>query len=173
MGVCGVRIIAIDPGTEESAYVVYRHNRVDDKAIMPNRDIIDWLGDVDRLLFNIDRLAIEMIASYGMPVGQTTFETCVWIGRFIEAWGGPYELVYRLDVKQHICHDSRAKDSNIRQALIDRFPPTGGGATPQIGIKADQGPLYGMNEGGGYHLWSALAVAITSAETDEVKRLAA
>lgn len=66
-----------------------------------------------------------MIASYGMPVGKEVFDTCVWIGRFIEAFDLEYEYVYRKDEKMNLCHSMKAKDSNIRQALIDRFGPVG------------------------------------------------
>lgn len=104
----------------------------------------------------VDALAIEMIASYGMPVGREVFETCVWIGRFIEAWGGPYTLVYRKDVKLHLCGQPRAKDSNIRQALIDRY----GGKDRAVGKKATPGPLYGVSA----DVWSALAIAVTFAD---------
>ena len=69
----------------------------------------------------------------------------------------------RLDVKLHLCKDSRAKDANIRQALLDRFPATGGGKTPQIGTKAQPGPLYGIKS----HLWAALGVAVTFADKQE------
>lgn len=105
-------------------------------------------------------LAIEMIASYGMPVGREVFETCLWIGRFIQAWHSPetVRLVYRRDVKLHLCGTAKAKDANVRQALLDLFPRTGGGATPQIGTKAQPGPLYGVST----HAWPALGVAITA-----------
>lgn len=157
-----MRLIAVDPGSEESAYVVYddRDGFVCRKGILPNDELLSLIREWDPFLMQLDKLVIEMVASYGMPVGRTVFETCVWIGRFIEAWGGPFEKVYRQDVKMHICKDSRAKDPNIRQALIDLYPPSGGGATPQIGIKSDPGPLYGFKS----HLWSALAVAVTAAE---------
>ena len=106
-------------------------------------------------------LAIEMIASYGMPVGREVFETCVWIGRMVQVSHDPDNvvLVYRQAVKLHLCGTPRAKDSNIRQALLDLYPRTGGGKTPQIGTKALPGPLYGVTS----HAWPALGVAITVA----------
>jgi hypothetical protein len=44
----------------------------------------------------------------------------------------------------------RAKDQNIRQALIDRLGPPG--------TKKNPGPTYGVTS----HMWSALAVAVTA-----------
>jgi hypothetical protein len=89
-----------------------------------------------------------MIASYGMAVGREVFETCVWIGRFAEIARQPVQLVYRRDVKLHLCHSPRAKDANVRQALIDRLGPQG--------TKKNPGPTYGMKS----HLWAALAVGV-------------
>ena len=59
-------------------------------------------------------------------------------------------LVYRQDVKQFLCHSARAKDGNIRQAIIDRLGPPG--------VKSAPGVTYGISK----HLWSALAVALTA-----------
>ena len=57
-----------------------------------------------------------------MPVGAEVFETVYWSGRFAEAYGVEHvERITRVDVKMHLCHTSRAKDGNIRQALIDRL----------------------------------------------------
>ena len=104
-----------------------------------------------------------------MAVGRTVFETCLWVGRFaqvIEDKGRPWFRVYRkadnkedgiLGVCSYICKNSRAKDTNIRQAIIDLYPATGGGAIPQIGTKKHPGPLYGISK----DVWSALAVALT------------
>jgi hypothetical protein len=149
-------ILAIDPGTEQSGWVLYENDRVRDCGVMLNREILDA---IDRGGF--DEMAIEMIASYGMAVGREVFETCVWIGRFVQASRDPdaVRLVYRRDVKLHLCGSPKAKDTNIRQALLDMFPRTGGGKTPQIGTKSQPGPLYGVSS----HAWAALAVAVTAA----------
>jgi len=125
--------------------------------VMSNASLLDSL---DKMPDNGATLAIEMIASYGMAVGREVFETCVWIGRFQQAWHTPdgVKLVYRRDVKMQLCGSPKAKDANIRQALLDMFPATGGGKTPQIGTKAQPGPLYGITS----HAWAALAVAVTA-----------
>lgn len=154
-------LLAIDPGPTESAFLLYdTEKRVPtwwEKA--PN----DVLIGVINPKVEADYLAVEMIASYGMAVGAEVFETCVWIGRFLQSWVNAHpeakgRLVYRREVKLHLCGDSRAKDPNIRQALIDRF----GGKAQAIGLKATPGPLYGMTG----DCWAALGVAITAAETE-------
>lgn len=151
-------ILALDPGTTETGWVLFDGRRVTSSGVQRNPELLARLAV---LQLNADHLAIEMIASYGMPVGREVFETCVWIGRFQQAWKTPEaaRLVYRKDVKMHLCGTPRAKDPNVRQALIDLFLPTGGGATPQIGTKAMPGPLYGVSS----HAWPALGVAVTVA----------
>jgi hypothetical protein len=151
--------LAIDPGTEESGWVEFVDGKVKDSGVMPNEDLLELLGS-DHWRIQGYGLSLEMIASYGMPVGREVFETCVWIGRFKQQWHHPdaVRLVYRRDVKLHLCGSPKAKDANIRQALIDLFPKTGGGKCPQIGTKAQPGPLYGVSS----HAWAALGVAVTA-----------
>jgi len=106
--------------------------------------------------FQFDVCVIEMVASYGMAVGQTVFETCVWIGRFmneIENYSCNVVRITRNQVKNAICHSSKANDSNIRQALIDMY---GGDKKIAIGTKKKPGRLYGIVK----DEWAALAVAI-------------
>ena len=154
------RTLAIDPGNTESAYVVIDNatRRPLEHAKLPNRE----------LLTHIDRLepvpvVIEMVASYGMPVGADVFETCVWIGRFMEtaARRQPYDtpdLIKRHPVKMHHCHDSRAKDSNIIQALVDRFAK--GQSNRGKGTKSNPGWFYGFRA----DVWQAYALAVYVAD---------
>lgn len=101
-------------------------------------------------------VVIEMFASYGMPVGREVFETCVWIGRFVEMAGGEWTPLYRQEVKLTLCGNPKAGDANVRRAILDLYPGSGGGATPQIGTKPKPGPLYGVNK----DVWAALGVGI-------------
>lgn len=147
-----MKILAIDPGPEKSAYVVWNGETWVEAQIVENEALRAFL-----LAGDYDYSAIEMVAHYGMPVGKEVFETCLWIGRFVEAvfhtyQPGPTKLVYRREIKQHFCNSAKAKDSNIRQAILDRF----GGKEKSIGRKAAPGPLYGIRS----HLWAALAIAL-------------
>jgi len=146
-----VTILSLDPGPTDSAFVLWDGHRVIEAAHWPNADIRQVL--IGR---EYDLAACEMIASYGMAVGKSVFETCVWIGRFIEVARVEPRLVYRRDAKLHLCHSPRAKDANVRQALIDRLGPQG--------TKKNPGPTYGMKS----HLWAALAVGVFA--WDQVKQ---
>ena len=156
-------ILAIDPGPEKSAWVIYDGESVTGDIISN----IEMRG-VLVLRKGIDELVIEKVESFGMAVGESVFETVFWSGRFVEAWFAdcnlPVSRIGRKTIKLNLCGTYRAKDANIRQALIDRFPATGGGKTPQVGTKNCKGPLYGMRS----HLWSALAVAVTRYEMKEI-----
>ena len=91
--------IGIDPGNIESAYVVVADDlsKVLEKGKVENHELMKLLTCF-RLTYDIRYVAIEMIASYGMAVGASVFDTCVWIGRFKEhclklLW--EVEFVYR------------------------------------------------------------------------------
>jgi hypothetical protein len=141
-------LLAIDPGNVESAYVttdldykIYEFRKLD------NAEMIDILKS-----FTGDCVAIEGIASYGMAVGKEVFETCVWSGRFIQTVLDRNTVllpIFRKAVKMNLCGSARAKDSNIIQALKDRFGDKGTKANPGWfhGFKAD--------------CWQAYALAVT------------
>lgn len=156
------KIFAIDPGNENSAYCIIDSETLKplDFAKVPNNVLYDLIRD--RRFGETDQSVIEMIASYGMAVGKEVFETIFWIGRFYEVLEQkcviPPQRLYRKEEKLHICHDSRAKDTNIRQALIDRFAQHD--LKNGKGTKKDPDWFYGFKA----DVWAAYAVAITFAE---------
>jgi hypothetical protein len=142
-------VLALDPGPRFTAWAVWNGVKCDGAK---------WENDyLFRLVETTGmHLAIEWIACYGMAVGAEVFDTCRWVGRYEQAAKRPIQLVKRLQVKMHLCHSARANDSNIRQAIIDRF----GGKAVAIGTKAAPGPLYGVAG----DVWAALALALTVAD---------
>jgi hypothetical protein len=146
-------LVAIDPGWEQSAYVIYDGEKPIAFKIIDNDAMLAFIRGVDA-----DVLVIEQVACMGMAVGAEIFETVFWSGRFAEAWAGKWDRVKRHEVKMHLCGNMRAKDANIRTAIIDRYGP---GKDKAIGRKKSPGPLFGLSG----DCWSALAVAITWTET--------
>jgi hypothetical protein len=140
-------VIGIDPGPEQSAFVMFDGKTVTAHGILPNKEL-----EAQPTLWKQKHIFCEMIASYGMAVGASVFETCVWIGRFMSqafsSSGRDLHRVFRKDIKLHLCNSPRAKDGNVRQALIDRLGPQG--------TKKAPGPTFGIKS----HEWAALAVAV-------------
>jgi len=145
-------ILGIDPGTAQSAIVVWNGERITRASIVPN----DQLRKEVLIPFGTDYygcgvVACEHLQCFGMAVGQEVFETAYLIGAIRQICfdcGMSFRRVYRSDVKGYWCHSNRATDANIRQAVIDRL-----GAP---GTKKAQGVTYGIKA----DLWSALAIAV-------------
>lgn len=164
-------VFAIDPGNINSAYAVMQTRTDQDYELLEfgkhtNKEcmakMLDWAeGD-----FQPDVIVIERVASYGLAVGKEVFETCEWIGRFSQE-GEKYikvDYIYRKDEKITICGSMKAKDSNIRQALIDRF------ATKDFkngkGSKNDPDYFYGVSK----DCWAAIAVAVSYLDIEKEQK---
>lgn len=153
------KILGVDPGTFFSAWFVYD---LESKIFLgfgkeENQTFLSRLIAIDA-----DILVYEQMSSYGTPVGSTTFETCVWTGRFIQRWAdthgsiGTFEPMLRSKVKSHLCPKQRSNDSTIREALIERFG--------KPGSKRKPGPTFGITS----DMWSAMAIAVTKADELDV-----
>lgn len=153
-----MNIFAIDPGPTESAVVVLSF---DGKTIIEK-----WEGTNTKvktaILYALKEceIVIEDMVCYGQRVGWEVFETVKWIGEF-RCVAGDYREISRPDVKLQLCGTSRAGDPDVRDALCRRFST--GGIKAAKGTRKNPGPLYGFKG----HLWAALAVAVTAADTRE------
>jgi hypothetical protein len=156
-------ILAIDPGTFESAYVIMGEGlKPIEFGKVENKKLLKLIQNIKDKPYQVDHLAMEMVASYGMAVGKDVFETCVWIGKFIQTANGKIpniKRIYRKEVKMNLCHTMKANDSNIRQALVDRFAY--GVSNYGKGKKDSPGWFYGFAA----DVWQAYAVGVTYYDT--------
>lgn len=143
-----MKILSIDPGTLFSGFVVFNGQEILDFGKLDNPSMLEYIANKQ-----YDKCVIERIASYGMAIGESTLETIFWSGRMLQVAydaGKDVSRVLRKDVKLHICGSVRAKDSNIIQALKDRFEPD---------LEPGKKPK-GMLKGITSDVWQAFALAV-------------
>lgn len=115
------RILAIDAGTEQSGYCIMEYETY--------KPLLFGKIDNEELLQIViegcyDALVYEEFQSYGMPVGKSTIVSITWNGRFIQAavsMGKPFYPILRVEEKICLCGTTKAKDGNLRAAMIERF----------------------------------------------------
>lgn len=155
-----MRILSIDVGTTESGYAILRFPfQLVEFGKVSNNEL---LGIVKNKQYK--KLIYEEFQSYGMPVGESTIKSITWNGRYIQSAldrGIPTYPVYRKDEKMTLCGSMKAKDSNIRQALIDRYAKFD--FKNGKGKKDNPDTFYGVSK----DVWSAIAVGVTYWETKE------
>ena len=198
----GTGILALDPGNRKTGWVLANLSSEDpcglcivNKEVSENGEIRRQLLEDTLRSFRDEQvvLLIETPRPRGQPTSSEEMETLIEIGRFVQAWEQLAEgdetvrwsYVWRKDVKSVVCGSSRAKDSNIRAALIEFF----GGEAAAIGATkcpeckgkgwkgrgrpiceecegsgwdAAPGPLHGFNS----HIWPALGVLVTWLQLD-------
>lgn len=158
-------VLAIDPGPIFSGVALI--NRQTFKPLRVGKETnyttMQFIDDVFVGRFFSDELlvVIEMVGHYGtgMPAGSDVFDTCVWIGRFIQHYKAMGVRVYTLKrqaVKLNLCGTPRARDSNITQALVDRFAK--GHRNFGKGTKKEPGFFHGFQK----DIWQAYALGVTS-----------
>ena len=163
-------ILAIDPGNIESGYAIIQMPdfQLLDFGKVDNEELLEMLTNYEfegwskiEKYFKFNKTAVEMVASYGMAVGKSVFDTCVWVGRFVQALDGEkVDFVYRKDEKMCLCGSMKAKDSNIRQALIDRYAKFD--FKSGKGTKKNPDTFYGVSK----DVWQAIAVGVTHYEME-------
>lgn len=134
-----MKVLGIDPGNKDSAFVLFDGQRVVDHGHWGNEALLKRLrartfGDEPYTT------VIEQVEGFGKPVGTEIFETVFWSGRFAQA-SRPFDRVGRKQVKRHLCGRTNVKDQDVRRALFERFG--------------------GFPDGFNGHKLSALAVALT------------
>lgn len=153
-----MKIFAIDAGNTESGYAIINMPdfKILDKGKVNNEEMRKIAAEQK---YNVDLVALEMVASYGMAVGKDVFETCVFIGRLAEICNDVnVDYIYRKDEKITICGSMKAKDSNIKQELINRYAQHD--FKQGKGTKKNPDTFYGVAK----DVWQAIAVGVTAYE---------
>ena len=143
-----MKILAIDPGPEQSAAVVWS---IEDSKIIAHWQCLNRLfrAALHSWKSDIDMCVIEDMEFYGKVMNSSSFDTLKFIGMVQEIFYTKHHLVIFPEIALHFCNSrNRVKTSNINAVLVHRF----GGK----GTKKNPGLFYGIKE----HEWSAVAVAV-------------
>lgn len=143
-------ILAIDPGSAESAWLVLLDESVVSFAKEPNDVVLARLhiaGGPGHEGWST--VVMEDLEPRQQPLGREVADTLRWIGRFMEAARPlPVHLLTRRAVTaHHIDGGTKDADKRIRAQLIDRYG---------TGSERKGGPLYGIT----HDVWSALAIGL-------------
>lgn len=174
-----MRLISIDPGPTQSAFVAWDTEKDDfikDKSGKSIKGLLDneeFFNNIGYILLTVKPtvVAIEMIQSYGMALGRSSFSTILYSGRLTEGFkqvalmyklqGGVPSLVNTVipEIKYYGRPTIKAQvggknDAQIRASLRLRYGEAKKGCKLE-GVKKD--------------IWAALALATALTERPNLK----
>lgn len=179
------QILAIDPGTSKTGYTILdQETMVPIRfAKIPNEEMLELLKTLVEDHPLVANVVCEFPVARGQMAGNDLFATIEYAGRYhqiCEDLGVPFHKFDRKDVKMTVCGNNRAKDPQVRQALIDLYggdqmaiggkkcKPCGGKGVrgrektvcescQGLGLQSPRGPLHGFSA----DVWAALGVGIS------------
>lgn len=172
-------ILAIDPGTSKSAYCMMRTDySIISAAKVDNDDALKLvkIGEYDGLVIE----CMEARHVQNGVIGAETYDTCYWIGRYMQAAidrGKPVNRVYRADERKRLVPTKKNKlpphpstvgqsaDAQIRATLIRRFA--------KHDLKNGKGKAACKDTFYGFHadMWSACAVGVVHLDKQQEEQL--
>jgi hypothetical protein len=131
-----IRVLAIDPGSMTSGYVIWDGKAIDVRGNVGNHILVRGMEAL-----HAGHLVVERGFSHARR-SLDTDATVLWVGRFMQRWidlhGGREDsasLMSRSKVSQHL-YAGKPKDVLVRKALIARFG--------EPGKKGAPGLMYGL-----------------------------
>ena len=179
-----MRLLAIDPGTTQSAYAMLNEDySLVRAAKVENEVLLTLVKDGDW-----DEMAIECMEARHVVngvIGAETYDTCYWIGRYMQAAEDrdkPVHKIYRTQERTRLIPTKKNKlpkhpdtvgqgaDSQIRATLIRRFAKHD--MKNGKGKAAHKDVFYGFAN----DMWAAFAVGVVCLDKqreEELKRASA
>jgi len=124
-----MRILAIDPGNIESAWVLFQKEKLSlregvmFKIFSCGKELNDEVLDKLAYEMSYDALAMEEIVAYGKWSGREITDSAFWSGRFCQASTAPFTMINRSKVRWHLGGQKKVTDATIIERLIERFCP--------------------------------------------------
>lgn len=115
------KILALDPGPVNTAYVLWDGEHLWSSGNVPNEEYFEWRfarwAEIE-----FPDCYIEKVVGMGQVAGKSLFDTSFISGRLFECWRrhrpSPAQMVSRKDVKQHF---AAANDAAVYKYLQMRF----------------------------------------------------
>jgi hypothetical protein len=145
-----MKLLAIDPGSEYSGYVIIDYNRkIIDCGKVDNYTMLEIVSQTHENTTCV----MEKIACYGQAVGAYVFDTCTWSGRLLQRWYDVHQtevhMILRREVKMCLCDKIVGiNDAVIRRCLLDIYGEKGTKKAPgnTYGVSADAFAALGVAE---------------------------
>lgn len=155
-----MKILAIDPGTTQSAYTVISADTFAPCAFAKedNDVVCQRMIDFCRTSESTPIVIIERLTSMGQRVGGEVFQTCEYVGyltAYAQQNSASVYYITRKQEKKNLCNTLRCGDKEIRRALIERFA--------RFDKKNGKGTKKHPDWFYGFHadVWAAYAVGVT------------